>query len=478
MATTPVVVNPLSQGKMKALWDAVRSAPSQGQEADPAVGGPQAVAAAADAPPALTQKVAEASMGAGPVAAPNGGPLTPNDAYTQAQMGVQDPGVAPVAPRMAPMAAPLAPALTLPSVAPDITEVGPKRVPASDRVDDLQAQVDAANHPSLTERLLRAGIPLAIAGASALAGGQGGAGAIGVSQAVNRDQDNQLAQRKLLTEQLGGAQTEREKEFDTAQRTVEAANAAHEANRTRDTIARTLAGSREGVAETTAGARRDVATTQATSRDAMADIAAAAARYRADKAAETGKYAADQHVVSSHYAADAAANRQSRSIAATDDRQQAGFTHTDDKPTAAEDQRADLADGFKQYAKELRDIAVRRPELFGPLAGRLTEGRNSVGSSDPDIAAIARIKEQGGTLSQAAHSLRNAGHIATASDKAFNIHQSAQALIKNIDDGNRDIDTFQTIHRPTLAGRTAPGTGTKPAAPSGGGKKNDPLGIL
>lgn len=468
MALDSTVVNPLSQGKMKALWDAIRSAPQNGQDADPAVASPAAPVVAAEAPPALAQKVAEASMGAGPVAAPDGGALMPNSPGTQVALGVQDPGPAPVAPPAPQMAAPISPVLAQPAVEPNVQEVAPTRVPASDQVGRLQDEAYRERHPTLTHRLINGAIPLAVAGISAAAGGQGGAGAIGVNDALDKVAEQRADRRRNLTAQLSGAQTEREKEFDTAQRTVEAANATHEANRTRDIISRTLAGSREGVAETNAGAKRDVATTQATSRDTMADIAADAQRYRADKAAATGTYTADQRLRGAKYAADTAMARQSRSIDATDARQERGFTHTDDKPTAMEDQRADLSDAFKGYATELREIATRRPELFGKLAGRLTAARQTVGSDDPDVRAVKRIKEQLGTVSQGAHGLRNAGHIATAADSLMDMNDSADSIVKNIDDGMKGVDQFQTIHRPTLSTRTTPAPGPKPPAPSSG----------
>lgn len=492
---TPVIspnlndpTNPISQGKLKALWDAIRTSPVQGSDQD-TVTPPPAPGTAPIAPPALQQKVQEASMGAGPVASPAGGALTPatppappptpgigpDDAYTQAQLGVQPAGPVPVAPAVAPMTSPLPDVLTTPGVAPIVRDADSNinAMPASARVNSLQDQIDAAVHPSVLRQVARIAVPLAaIAGARAFGGSQGGAGAIGADAALTANEATRETQRKDLASQLTSAQVEREKEFDTAQRTVEAANAAAEANRTRDTIARTLAGSRTSVADIQASGRTAAATTAAGGRDTAAQIAADAARYRADHAQEASGYAADQHLKGAKYAADTAEARQSRSLAAASDRQRAGFTHTDDKPTAAEDQRADLSDAFKSYATELDGIAARRPELFGKLAGRLTTARQSLGSDDPDVRAIKRIKEQLGTVSLAAHSLRSANHIGVAADSLINMNDSADSVRKNIQDSMKGVDTFQTITRPTLKGRTAPA----PAA--GAPKPKDSLGIL
>lgn len=420
------IVNPVSAGKLKALWDQVRTTPTPTDEEQ-----------------------------AAPAPSPDPVPVQMGGDLPQAVLAAQpDP--------------------------PEVRMAAPTldQTPANTRVGQLQSQVDRVNAPpTLKDKLLQWAPIAASVIASAVTHGGAGASIRGVSEGMDQNREALAARRTNLTTQLSAAQQEREKEFDTAQNTVQRANAASDAAASRRDVAKILGGSRENVADTRSDATHYTADQSLKGKV----VGAGASTYGADQRLTGTEYSADARERAAKYGADRADNRLDRSIAAGYGRQDRGFEHTDTKPTADEDKRADLSEAFRTYATELKEIATRRPELFGRAAGTSLglKVRGMVHPDDADVRAIARIKENIGLVSQAAHSLRSAPHIVTAADKAADTTQNAESLIKNLDQGMKGLETFDTIHRPSLAGRvTRSRSGSGPAKPpTGGGKANDPLGI-
>jgi hypothetical protein len=124
----------------------------------------------------------------------------------------------------------------------------------------------------------------------------------------------------------------------------------------------------------------------------------------------------------------------------------AGFT----KATAAgaklssdEQKRADLAKNMNENIDALDDIASRRPELFGPVAGRYTELRNTIGTSDPDITKLEAIKHQLGMVAQGAHGMRSAQGVESAANSLVNnFHNTAEATKAGLDAARTSVRTF------------------------------------
>ena len=100
------------------------------------------------------------------------------------------------------------------------------------------------------------------------------------------------------------------------------------------------------------------------------------------------------------------------------------------EPSPDEQRRADLARNLEENLNNLEDIARRRPELFGPVAGRMTGARQAIGSSDPDVAALKVIEEQTGLAMVGAHAMRNAQHAEKAAQSITGAnHTPASALL-------------------------------------------------
>lgn len=114
------------------------------------------------------------------------------------------------------------------------------------------------------------------------------------------------------------------------------------------------------------------------------------------------------------------------------------------KPTADEQRRADLSENLNENLQALEEIVKRKPGLFGPLHGRLTSLKATIGTSDPDIAALETIKHQIGMAQISAHGMRSAHGIAAAADSILNsFNNSPEAVQGAIDAARNSVQTFQ-----------------------------------
>ena len=136
------------------------------------------------------------------------------------------------------------------------------------------------------------------------------------------------------------------------------------------------------------------------------------------------------------------------------------------KPSLDETRRADLANNMNENLNQLEDILHRRPELFGPAAGRMTELKSKIGTDDPDIAALKGIHEWFGMASVGAHAMRNAQHVVQAADAVFNgYHNYPKAVEGAIKAARASVATFQQD-----VGEK-PGSTSKTGGRQGGGEK-------
>lgn len=140
--------------------------------------------------------------------------------------------------------------------------------------------------------------------------------------------------------------------------------------------------------------------------------------------------------------------------------------------TADEERRSDLSRNLNENLDQLDDILNRRPDLFGPMAGRLTAMREAVGTSDPDVARLKTIKEQLGMAVVGAHAMRNASHVETAANAIVNgFNNSPEAIKAASAVARQSVATFQKD-----AG-DQPGSAPKGAA-GGMIRARDPSGVL
>lgn len=131
-------------------------------------------------------------------------------------------------------------------------------------------------------------------------------------------------------------------------------------------------------------------------------------------------------------------------------------------PTADETRRADLARNMNENLDQLEDLLTRRPDLFGPVAGRVTGLKEMIGTSDPDVAALKTIAEQMGMAMVGAHAMRNAQHVETAARAITNsFHNDPVAIKQAVKIARQSLATFQQD-----AGEKA---GAAPKGSAGGG---------
>ena len=95
-----------------------------------------------------------------------------------------------------------------------------------------------------------------------------------------------------------------------------------------------------------------------------------------------------------------------------------------------EQKRADLAQNIYENLDALDDIATRRPELFGPVAGRLTDLKVATGTSDPDIAKLEVLKHNLGMVQQGVHGMRSAQGVEASAAALVNGYHNSPAALK------------------------------------------------
>lgn len=119
------------------------------------------------------------------------------------------------------------------------------------------------------------------------------------------------------------------------------------------------------------------------------------------------------------------------------------------QPTADEERRSDLSRNLNENLDQLEEIAKRRPDLFGPVSGRMTQAKGWLGSSDPDVAALSNIKDNIGMVKQSSHGMRSAHHVEEAADSILNGYKNTStALLSAIESARKSADTFsQDVER-------------------------------
>lgn len=144
------------------------------------------------------------------------------------------------------------------------------------------------------------------------------------------------------------------------------------------------------------------------------------------------------------------------------------------KPTADEQKRADMAENLNENLDDLEDIAKRRPELFGPLAGRWTELKGKFGSDDPDIAKLQVIEHQVGMVQQSTHGMRSSQGVQASADSILNhLHSKSPALLAAIGEARKSAKTFsEDVENP----ETKPHAGGTSAGSKGGKTSASDLG--
>lgn len=138
-----------------------------------------------------------------------------------------------------------------------------------------------------------------------------------------------------------------------------------------------------------------------------------------------------------------------------------------EKINAEEQKRADLARNANDNINQLEDILQRRPELFGPVAGRLTGLRNAMGTDDPDVAALATISHNLGMVGQSAHGMRSASGVAAQAEALVNSFKNSPEATKGaLESMRKSVGTFITDENNRLAGQP---NATQGATRGGGG---------
>lgn len=156
-------------------------------------------------------------------------------------------------------------------------------------------------------------------------------------------------------------------------------------------------------------------------------------------------------------------------IAAGEEKDKRKQAITDAKTTPDEQKRYDLAENFEENLKQLEDISTRRPDLFGPVHGRMTKLKNMIGSNDPDVGALNTIHDQIGMVTQSTHGMRSAHHVSQAADSIMaGFLNGPEAIRGSIKAARASLQTFKDDVDRERKARGAQPLGGNPA--QGGGQ--------
>lgn len=113
------------------------------------------------------------------------------------------------------------------------------------------------------------------------------------------------------------------------------------------------------------------------------------------------------------------------------------------KPTVDEQKRADFAKNMGENINTIEDVLSRRPELFGPVAGRITSLKSSLGSSDPDIAKLEAAEHQLAMVTQGVHGMRSSQGLEGAAKSLINgFKNSPEATKAALETARNSTKTF------------------------------------
>lgn len=145
-------------------------------------------------------------------------------------------------------------------------------------------------------------------------------------------------------------------------------------------------------------------------------------------------------------------------------------------PSVDEQRRSDLAANLRENLDALDGIIDRRPDLFGPVRGRVTSLRQAFGSDDTDIGALDTIKHQIGMAQISAHGMRTARGIEDAATAIVNGWKNGPAALKAaIQAARNSVQTF-TNDAEIKGGYT--GEQKPPPAAAGAGVSGGPRKVL
>ncbi len=148
------------------------------------------------------------------------------------------------------------------------------------------------------------------------------------------------------------------------------------------------------------------------------------------------------------------------------------------RPTASERGKADLANSAEEQVNDIKAIVKKRPDIFGPAAGRKTSFETWIGSEDPEAKAFATARTIaadhlagvfGGRSETALAALDNA--IGQYKDNPAAIERSLEQVLK----GNQSFQKAGTVR--TAGSTPKAGTGTMIRARDPKGKLHEaPVG--
>ena len=125
------------------------------------------------------------------------------------------------------------------------------------------------------------------------------------------------------------------------------------------------------------------------------------------------------------------------------------------RPTGQERNKADLATSAHEQLQDIKKIVAKRPDIFGPLAGRTTDFTVWLGSQDPDAQAFRAARTIAGDHLAGVFGGRSEAALQALDDAIGHFKDNPEAIQSGLDQLDKANKTFQSKGTVKTAGSNA-----------------------
>lgn len=122
------------------------------------------------------------------------------------------------------------------------------------------------------------------------------------------------------------------------------------------------------------------------------------------------------------------------------------------RPTAVERNKGDMAKSASEQLNDIQDIIKRRPDVFGPLAGRKTNLEVWLGSEDPDAKAFISARDVASGHLAGTFGARSVQVISDLKDSIGQFKDNPEAAMRGLAQVQKAVKLFESKGTPNVAG--------------------------
>lgn len=122
------------------------------------------------------------------------------------------------------------------------------------------------------------------------------------------------------------------------------------------------------------------------------------------------------------------------------------------RPTAVERNKGDMAKSASEQLNDIQSIIQKRPDVFGPLAGRKTNLEVWLGSEDPDAKAFISARDVASGHLAGTFGARSAQVISDLKDSIGQFKDNPEAALRGLAQVQKAVKLFESKGTPNVAG--------------------------